>query len=173
MYLTGMIRKTKEGRVSMSAKKENAAKSAKELYLEADEQEVYSMTSGSAGLNVSPKKEYCSISNKRLYHKGVSLDLGGGMRDTREDVIELDKISGTAIGTRGNVGLLIVGILTAIVLVGIVLIAMYFVTRVRYIKVNYGGGCTIMEYRWCKMDQIRELQKQIHLAADNARKQNA
>ena len=145
---------------------------AKDLFIDAEEREVASLTSGSIGVGNVLKKEYCVISDKRLYHNGVAYAVGGGAtRGTRQDIIELENINGTSIGTIGDMKLLIFGILTAIIGIGIIMLIMYFAKRIRYMQIHHPGGSMIMEYKWCKMDTLREFDKQIHLAVDKARKE--
>ena len=145
---------------------------ASDLFITPNEREIASLSSGSIGIGNMLKKEYCVISDKRLYHNGVAYAVGGGVtRGTRQDIFELEEIKGTSIGTIGDIKLLIMGILTAIIGIGLIMILMYFCKRIRYIQIHHPGGSMVMEFKWCKMDTLKEFDKQIHLAADNARKE--
>lgn len=147
---------------------------AKELFIEADEREIQSITSGSVGVGFDLKKEYCVLSNKRLYHKGVSYNPGAGVsRATRQDVLELADINGTSIATIGNMKLLILGIALLVVLIGIFPLISYFCSRIRCLYIHGPGGTMAMEFKWCKMQTLIDFEKQLHIAADNARKERA
>ena len=143
---------------------------ASDLFITPSEREVASLGAGSIGIGNMLKKEYCVVSDKRLYHNGVAYAVGGGVtRGTRQDIFELEDINGTSIGTIGDMKLLVFGILTAIVGIGLIMILMYFCKRIRYMQIHHPGGSMVMEFKWCTMDTLKEFDKQVHLAVENAR----
>ena len=143
---------------------------ATDLFITTDEAEVASLSSGSIGIGNVLKKEYCVISNKRLYHNGVAYAVGAGVtRGTRQDIVELENINGTSVGTIGDVKLLVLGILFSVIGIGLIMILMYFCKRIRYLQIHHPGGSIIMEFKWCKLDTLKQFDKQIHVAVENAR----
>lgn len=143
---------------------------ATDLFITTDEVEVASLSSGSVGIGNVLKKEYCVISNKRLYHNGVAYAVGAGVtRGTRQDIVELENINGTSVGTIGDVKLLVFGILFSVIGIGLIMLLMYFCKRIRYLQIHHPGGSIIMEFKWCKLDTLKAFDKQIHVAVENAR----
>ena len=159
-----------------------------ELFVNPNENGIAQIGSkrGSILFNGFVDKEYCVLSDKRLYYKGVSYGTGNlGGKAKSEIVIDLASITSTGFCVIKHVGLLLLSILffaagvagmvalrdqmtvgIAGLIVGGIFLLLYFLIRKRLMRIVYGGGSLMLQCWGQPEANMRSFCNAIHAAAD-------
>lgn len=157
-----------------------------ELFIEPDEYEVGRLGSSQMGTG-SINSQHCILTNKRLYHKGVSFASGAGGLQNGENIINVEEITCSGyyivrhvlfmilgvffIAIMGIVGIVneTMGLALVGLLIGGLFILIYFVKQQRVFKVFFGGGMLAFEVRGCNEQSLKDFNRQIQQAAGFAK----
>ena len=147
-------------------------------FIEADEYEVgrlASSTFGGTGIN----SQHCVLSNKRLYHKGVTLAAGGAGLQNGENIVNVADITCSGYYIVRHIILLVMGVLMALVLaiagitsevtaltiagliIGGIFVLLYFTKQQRIFKVCFGGGMLAFEVKGCSEQSLQTFNRLI------------
>ena len=143
-------------------------------------------------------KGFAVISDKRVYFKGKSYEIGAKRLKTRTSAstVDLKDVTGTEVRTTKNLGLIIIGwvcvILGGILIgissgvsnggieamfvtfgsmvlfAGIAFIIAFFISRKTMITIMFGGGGIAFPLNWYPTQEGENFQKSLRIAKDNA-----
>ena len=157
------------------------------IFVDPDEKEIASLSARKEFLD--PNKDYCVITEKRLYHKGKRFNVNGAIAIGKcETIIDLKSISATYFSVKRFFGFLLVGILMLLGAVtmlavdtdmatmplmmagfGVLFIILFFAIRKKIFAVIYSGGDLVMLANNCAVNTLRGFSMAVH-AASEARK---
>lgn len=159
-----------------------------ELFVNPNENGVAQIGSkrGSILFNGFVDKEYCVLSDRRLYYKGVSYGTGNmGGKAKSEIVIDLASITSTGFCIIKHIGLLLLSLLfmmagvvgmvalrdqiavgVAGLIVGGIFLLLYFLIRKRLMQIVYSGGRLMLQCWGQPEANMRAFCNAIHAAAD-------
>lgn len=158
---------------------------ANELFIESDEVLVSELKV--ANINVAAGtlgKQYCVLSNKRLYHKGGTYVNGtqGGVQNG-ENTVDLREVTCSGYYIIRHYLLLVFGILfllgcavggivakvPALIAVGAVLFIIFLIAfrvkQIRVVKVYFGGGCVAFQAWSASEEALHNFNREIQRAA--------
>ena len=141
---------------------------------------------GSIIFNGFVDREYCVLTNKRLYYKGVTLGTGNlGAKAKSEIVIDLESITSTGFCIIKHIGLLLMSMLfliagvvgfvavedvPAVGIAGLVMgglfLLLYFLIRRRLMQIVYSGGRLMLQCWGQPEANMRAFCNAIHAVAD-------
>lgn len=151
------------------------------LFIHPDEVEIAQFKSVSVA-GGAYGKNYCVLSNKRIYHKGNRLSsVVGGGTSNGETIIDLRDVTATSYSTKRYIILLIIGILAiiggmiaapagredslyAITALGVILVILYFLVRQKIFTICFKGDSISFRAGVMSISKMEEFSRAIHAA---------
>lgn len=166
----------------------------KSIFSDPSEHEIAQLQSGTIAPAGSLTSHYCVLTEKRLYHRGISFTSGSGNAlAENENIIQLKDISSTGFTSQKKLSYLFFAILFLLITAGLaifygtgqeelkdilipcimvagimtlLMFVLYFVIRRKVFSIYFAGGELSFLANGCRIKTLREFSRAIHIAND-------
>lgn len=168
----------------------------KSIFSDPTETEIAQLQSGTIAPTGNLTSHYCVLTEKRLYHRGISFTSGAGNTLAEsESVIRLKDISSTGFTSQKKVSYLLFAILFLLITAGLaifygtgqedlkdilipciigagimtlLMFVLYFVLRRKVFSVYFAGGELSFLANGCRIKTLRDFTHTLHITVDKA-----